>query len=101
MEKKKEQLIAFANHLKAELSHKEFSVLPATLSVTLNRFGRLMRGKVDWTVDEIGKIAPLLDTDPVELIEKWEIGDQNITLFQYKLILAERGEKIHRAIHAA
>lgn len=101
IEKKKEQLIAFGNHLKAELSHKAFSALPDTLSVTLNRFGRLMRGKVDWTVEEIGKIAPLLDKDPLELIEEWEIGDQTLTLFEYKMILEERGYRIHHAVHAA
>ncbi len=101
LEKKKEQLIAFGNHLKAELSHKVFSILPATLSISANRFGRLMRGKVDWTMEEIGKIAPLLDKDPLELMQEWAIGDQTVTLFEYKMILEEHGYEIHHAVHAA
>lgn len=63
------------NYLKVELSYKEFLVLLVILLVILNCFGWLMRGKVDWMVDEIGKIVFLLDMDFVELIEKWEIGD--------------------------
>ncbi len=101
MEKRKERLVQFAEHLKGELSHKAFIQLHHTLGIKLYRLNRLLKGLEDWYLDEIGKIAPLLDADPIDLIQKWGLGRKYISLEDLDQLLAERGLEVHFAVHAA
>lgn len=101
MNKKVQRLVRFGDHLKGELSHKVYNSLPDVIGATTYRFNQLLSGKVDWTLEEIEKVAPLLDKDPLDLIKEWGLGDQNISLYDYKAILHERGFELHESVHAA
>jgi len=94
-------LVKFGEHLKTQLSFREFQELHSNLGITLYRFNRLLKGKDDWYLEEIGRIAQKLGQDPLDLIEKWGLGRKYITLQDMDGILAERGEVLQRIVHAA
>lgn len=96
-----EHLQKFAEHLKKELSFMEFKQLPSYLGITLYRFNRLLKGKEDWYLDEISRLAKKLNGDPLDLIQNWGLGRKYITLQDMDQILAERGMEIAFAAHAA
>ena len=89
-----EHLQAFTEHLRNELSFKAFQSLPTSLGITLYRLNKLLKGKEDWRLGEIKHIAQLLDKDPLELIEEWQLGYQHITLLEMNILLAARGKRL-------
>lgn len=96
-----EHLQHFAEHLKKELSFKNFKQLPAYLDITLYRLNRLLKGNEDWYLEEIEKIAALLEVDPIDLIQKWGLGRKYITLQDMDRILAARGMELSFADQVA
>lgn len=96
-----ERNVKFAEHLKAELSAAQFEVLYETMGITLYRFNKLMNGKTDWKVPEIGVLASQLQRDPLELIMEFGIGRNLITLEEMDQLAADQGLAIALVANAA
>ena len=84
----------FSDYLRGQLSFTEFQELPKSMNVTLHRLNKLLRGKDDWHLDEISKIAKLLEQDPIDLIQDWRLGHKHITLSEMDSLLVNRGMRV-------
>ena len=89
-----QHLQVFTDHLRNQLSYKEFQELPSSLNITLHRLNKLLKGKDDWRLEEIGKVAKLLEKNPMDLIEEWRLGHKHISLMEMDELLAGRGMRV-------
>ena len=96
-----ERNVKFAQYLKDELSAAQFEVLHETIGITVYRFNKLINGKTDWYLDEIGKVAKELQRDPLELIMEFGVGRQLITMEELDQLAAGQGLEIALVAHAA
>lgn len=89
-----EHLKEFTDHLQRQLSFADFQNLPTYLGIKPYRLTTLVKGKEDWYLGEICKLAELLKEDPLDLIQKWNLGWKYITLHDLQPLLDERGLSI-------
>lgn len=102
----KKMLMTFSNYLQQELTVATYKSLPTLLGINNYQFGHYFHSKGEEGIKRVPaniviKLANILDEHPGELIEKWGLGTEKITIDQANALVKEYGEVWGRVICAA
>lgn len=84
----------FATYLKNNLSAADYEMLPESLGLTRYKFTALIKGNREWLLDEIIKLAKILDEDPWDLIMEHGIGAKLVSIDDMNNLVKEQGLKV-------
>lgn len=80
MPKKNIKVDAFQDFLLKNLSVKAYNSLTEKMSISSNRWTRILNNPFSTTADEVREVAKLLNEHPYELIIKFGLGREVITI---------------------
>lgn len=98
---RKEAAQALFKHLEDTLSASSYRDLGNSLNSDASRLSKLRNGKLPFNVNDLIVIADLLDDEVWDLIKRFGVGSDYITLDDMNKVLANDGYVLDRAMNAA
>jgi hypothetical protein len=91
----------FNTHLKTVLTAAEYEALPEKVGVTATKMRRLLTGTDDFMMDEIQKLATVLNVSPIFLVTEFGLGAKYITLDEASEMAQMEGLTLEFSPHPA
>lgn len=91
----------FIDYLSENLTKKDFDRLPDILEIGPYTWTRLQSGASEFELEHIRRIAEFLDEKPGDIILRFGVAADRITVYEMEKVLWEQGLKLGAVAHAA